>query len=220
MWCIDFWFLCIKYQRLEYWQSSLMISDLAELQNVNSFTRSKTLELNFTPRKARKSRQFWDLSETKLTKMIVLENKCWQLFQIRLVYTQKSYINCANLFKIGLIWSYCVFSQTFYLNLQILLHRYIRHICDISQLCTFGTLRWRQLHYNLFWRILASKKWLPQLMVDTQLQCWVLTKIIHWTSVSLTQKNDHYLTVWCEFMNAFLGPPDFDLFQLISYCHI
>ena len=89
----------------------------AELRNVNSFTRSKTLELNFTPRKARKSRQFWDLSETKLTKIIVLENKCWQLFQIRLVYTQKSYINCANLFKIGLIWSYCVFSQTCYPNL-------------------------------------------------------------------------------------------------------
>ena len=75
----------------------------SELRNVNSFTRSKTLELNFTPIKASKSRQFWDLSKTKLTKMIVLENKCWQLFQIRLVYTQKSYINCANLFKIGLI---------------------------------------------------------------------------------------------------------------------
>ena len=28
--------------------------DGAELQNVNSFTRSKILELNFTPRKARK----------------------------------------------------------------------------------------------------------------------------------------------------------------------
>ena len=40
----------------------------SELRNVNSFTRNKTLELNFTPRKARKSRQFWDLSETKLTK--------------------------------------------------------------------------------------------------------------------------------------------------------
>ena len=33
----------------------------AELRNVNSFTRCKTAELNFTPRKARKSRQFWDL---------------------------------------------------------------------------------------------------------------------------------------------------------------
>ena len=44
---------------------------LSELRNVNSFTRSKTLELNFTPRKARKSRQFWDPSETKLTKIIV-----------------------------------------------------------------------------------------------------------------------------------------------------
>ena len=30
-----------------------------ELRNVNSFTRSKILELNFTPRKARKSRLFW-----------------------------------------------------------------------------------------------------------------------------------------------------------------
>ena len=89
----------------------------AELRNVNSFTQSKTLELKYTPRKARKSRQFWDLSEIKLTKMIVLENKCLQLFQIRLVYTQKSNIDCANLFKIGLIWSNCVFSQTFYPNL-------------------------------------------------------------------------------------------------------
>ena len=47
-----------------------------ELRNVNSFTRSKTLEQNFTPRKAHISQQFWDLSETKLTKMIVLDNKC------------------------------------------------------------------------------------------------------------------------------------------------
>ena len=43
----------------------------AELRNVNSFTRCKTAELDFTPRKARKLRQFWDLSETKLTKMVV-----------------------------------------------------------------------------------------------------------------------------------------------------
>ena len=48
----------------------------AELRNVNSFTRSKTPELNFTPRKARKSRQFWDLSETKLTQITFLDNKC------------------------------------------------------------------------------------------------------------------------------------------------
>ena len=89
----------------------------AELRNVNSFTRSKTLELNFTPRKARKSRQFWHLSQIKCAKRIVLVNKCWQIFQIRLVYTQKSNIDCANHFKIGLIWSHCVFSQTFYPNL-------------------------------------------------------------------------------------------------------
>ena len=35
----------------------------------------------------------------------------------------------------GLIWPYCVFSQTFYPNLKIFLHEYIRHIRDISQLC-------------------------------------------------------------------------------------
>ena len=116
------------------WERQYQHSHSAQLRNVNSFTRSKTLELNFTPRKARKSRQFWDVSETKLTKMIVLENKCWQLFQIRVVFTQKSDINCANLFKIGLIWSYCVFSQTFYPNLKIFLHGYIRHIRDILQL--------------------------------------------------------------------------------------
>ena len=83
-----------------------------ELRNVNSLTRSKTLEQNFTPRKARRSRQFWDLSETKLTIITFLDNKYWQLFQIRLVYTQKSNIDCANHFKI-IIWSHCVFSQTF-----------------------------------------------------------------------------------------------------------
>ena len=44
------------------------------------------------------------------------------------------YINCANLFKMSLIWPYCVFSQTFYPNLKIFLHEYIRHIRDISQL--------------------------------------------------------------------------------------
>ena len=48
----------------------------AELQNVNSFTRSKTLEIDFTLRKAHKSRRFWDLSETKLTITVVLDNKC------------------------------------------------------------------------------------------------------------------------------------------------
>ena len=41
------------------------------------------------------------LKRTKLTKRIVLENECWQLYQIRLVYTQKSNIGCANLPKIG-----------------------------------------------------------------------------------------------------------------------
>ena len=55
------------------WQN--LIRRWPELRNVNSFTQSKNLELNFTPRKTRKLQQFWDLSETKLTKTIVLDNK-------------------------------------------------------------------------------------------------------------------------------------------------
>ena len=43
---------------------------------------------NFTPRKARKLQQFWHL---KITTNLILENKCWQLYQIRLVYRQKSF---------------------------------------------------------------------------------------------------------------------------------
>ena len=37
--------------------------DIPELQNVNSFTQSKTFKPNFTPQKARKSRQFWHTEE-------------------------------------------------------------------------------------------------------------------------------------------------------------
>ena len=36
-----------------------------ELQNAKSFTRSQTFKLNFTPRKARKSRQCWHTTITK-----------------------------------------------------------------------------------------------------------------------------------------------------------
>ena len=34
-------------------------ASVSELQNVNAFTRSKTVKLNFTRRQTRKSRQFW-----------------------------------------------------------------------------------------------------------------------------------------------------------------
>ena len=85
----------------------------SELQNANSFTQSKALELNFTPRKVRQSQQFWYFIHTKLTKKIALENKYWQLYQIRLVWAEKSYISCASLTKIGLIWPNYMFSQTF-----------------------------------------------------------------------------------------------------------
>ena len=87
------------------------------LYHLSSSSWLVILGLDFTPRKARKSRQYWYLCETKLTKNYHFEEQMLKLFQIRLVYAQKSYINCGNLFKIGLIWSYCVFYQTFYPNL-------------------------------------------------------------------------------------------------------
>ena len=64
----------------------------------------------------------------KITKGIVLGNTCWQLYQIRLVYTQKAYLSCAKLPKMGLILAKLCFLPDF-------LHGYIRHIRDISQLC-------------------------------------------------------------------------------------
>ena len=39
-------------------------------------------------------------------------------------------------------------SQTFYPNLPIFLHRYICHICDISQLCLFYLVSWMSLHFD------------------------------------------------------------------------
>ena len=62
---------------------------------------------------------------------IILENECWPLYQI----TQKLYPSCANLSKKGLILKICIFSQTYFPNLQIFLQGYIRHICDVLQLC-------------------------------------------------------------------------------------
>ena len=58
----------------------------------------------------------------------------WQFYQIL--------HNWANLPKKGSIWPNCIFSQTFYPNLQIFLHGYIRHIRDSLQLCVEQPGRW------------------------------------------------------------------------------
>ena len=42
-----------------------------------------------------------------------MENNCSPFYQIRLVYTPKSYIHCTNFPKMGLICQNWVFSQTF-----------------------------------------------------------------------------------------------------------
>ena len=48
-----------------------------------------------------------------------------------------------------LILQNCVFSQTFYPNLPIFLHGYIRYIRDISQLCVAAALQ----HFNQLWQL-------------------------------------------------------------------
>ena len=80
------------------------------LQNVNSFTGRKIFRVNFTPRKARNARQYWHLNWRKLRKILKLENKCWQLFQMWLVHKEKFYISCPNLTQKGLILKNCMFS--------------------------------------------------------------------------------------------------------------
>ena len=78
-----------------------------ELQNVNLFTRNKTIKPNFTRRKARKSRQFlhqnWQRGYFWRTDV----DNSVKLWKIR----QTFHIDCANLLQ--KIWQNCVFSQTF-----------------------------------------------------------------------------------------------------------
>ena len=105
-------------------RSSIVASTFTatELQNVNSFTRSKTFRLNLTPRKVRKSQQLWHLN--KLDQFI--HRNLTTIVQIFL----KRCLICQN----------CLFSKTFCSNLSIFfLHRYICNICDILQLCTATT---------------------------------------------------------------------------------
>ena len=77
------------------------------MQNVNHFTRNKTIKPNFTRRKARKSRQFlhqnWQRGYFWRTDV----DNSVKLWKIR----QTFHIDCANLLQ--KIWQNCVFSQTF-----------------------------------------------------------------------------------------------------------
>ena len=66
-------------------------SRLSRVAKCQFFYTEQNPWTKFHPKKTRKLQHFWDLSETKLTQIIVLDNKCWQLFQIKLVYTQKSF---------------------------------------------------------------------------------------------------------------------------------
>ena len=106
----------------------------AELENVKSFTRTNINKPDFTPRKARKSRHFWHFKPTKQN----LWGFLWWINVDKLsIYGSLSIdlIFCTYLPKNGLFLVIILASQTFYPNWPIFLHGYIRHICDIFQLC-------------------------------------------------------------------------------------
>ena len=59
-------------------------------------------------------------------------------------------------------------SHTFYPNLPIFLHRYICHICDISQL-------WPNQTFFMVW--------IPWETRNVVLHIWVVAKMTHWSSI-------------------------------------
>ena len=98
-----------------------------ELWNVNSFKRSKTFKPNFTPRKACKLQQSWHILNKK---GMLLNLSNWAS-----LYTNLTRL-VNNIFKKGLVFIF-VFNQTFYPNFPTFSHRYICHIRDILQLCSY-----------------------------------------------------------------------------------
>ena len=74
---------------------------LTELRNGNSFTRSKILELNVTPRKARKQRQFWQVSQIKCAKKDSFGEQMLTILSNQAGLYTKIMHNCANLPKKG-----------------------------------------------------------------------------------------------------------------------
>ena len=81
---------------------------LLELRNVSFFY---TVQILLQEKLVNRNNFGLYFDRTKLSKKIILKKKCW-LYQIRLVYTRKYFISCANLPKKGLILQKCVFSQT------------------------------------------------------------------------------------------------------------
>ena len=69
---------------------------LLELRNVSFFY---TVQILHQEKLVNRNNFGLYLNRTKLSKKIILKNKCWQLYQIRLVYTRKYFISCANLPK-------------------------------------------------------------------------------------------------------------------------
>ena len=101
----DAYCMCCCWTSLPSHVMGLGLSE-TELQNVNSSTRSKTVQPNSTRRKTCKSRQFWHLNWTKLTYGILLENKHWPPYKIRLIYTSAWTLQLNNRRIIGCLISF------------------------------------------------------------------------------------------------------------------
>ena len=117
-----------------------------ELQNVISFTQSKSFRPNFTPWKVRKSRQIEDLNLMKFRWMATLKGKKVPNMASLKIKTSQTWWNLPQNY---FILQKCVVSYTFYPNFPIFLHRYICHICDILQLCLNNWWKWAKELQNL-----------------------------------------------------------------------
>ena len=122
-------FLLLPMDNIQLSQKSLKW--FSELQNVNLFTRSKTIKPNFTRKKARKSRQFWHQNWQRGYFWRTDVDNSVKLWKFR----QTFHIGCANLLQKRLHLAKLCVLPNFYPNLPIFLHGYIRHIRDILQLC-------------------------------------------------------------------------------------
>ena len=112
-----------------------------ELRNVKSFTRSKSSEPNFTPRKVRKSRQIQHLEGMKLTQKAMSGEEKVNILSYNPGLKTEFLISCSNLPKTILAFGkMCVLPGFLPQSSNpIFLHGYIRHIRDISQLCVYLT---------------------------------------------------------------------------------
>ena len=112
------------------------MSNLYRVAKCLFFFTKQNLQTKFYPKKSAEIATIKKkkMNRAKLTKKITLKIQMlttlsnWTSFHLKILHKM-----CKSSRK-GLIWLNCVCSQTFYPNMQIFLHRYIRHFRDVLQL--------------------------------------------------------------------------------------